>query len=126
VAGSVCGECPGGSGSAVAQPEERHCGTIGEFAADVGERSAVPHVKGGKLRPASRARVSRRCRSEVLVDSGVVPCLSWCLIGVSACSAVGVSGELLDPSVITIEEFTMPVRSPSVVDLTAEQLKLYT
>jgi len=55
-----------------------------------------------------------------------VLCLSWCLIGVSACSAVGVSGELLDPSVITIEEFTMPVRSPSVVDLTAEQLKLYT
>jgi hypothetical protein len=52
VAGSVCGECPGGSGSAVAQPEERHCGTIGEFAVDVGERSAVPHVKGGKLRPA--------------------------------------------------------------------------
>ena len=25
---------------------------IGEFAVDVGERSAVPHVKGGKLRPA--------------------------------------------------------------------------
>ena len=61
-----------------------------------------------------------------LLHHGVVPCLSWCLIGVSACSAVGVSGELLDPSVITIEEFTMPVRSPSVVDLTAEQLKLYT
>jgi hypothetical protein len=39
---------------------------------------------------------------------------------------VGVSGELLDLSVITIEEFTMPVRSPYVVDLTAEQLKLYT